>query len=70
MYSIVDVETTGGSPKTSKITEIAIFRYDGQQICDEFSTLVNPEQPIPPFITQLTGISDEMVAGAPKFYEI
>lgn len=70
MYSIVDVETTGGSPKTSKITEIAIFRYDGQEICDEFSTLVNPEQPIPPFITQLTGISDEMVAGAPKFYEI
>lgn len=67
---IVDIETTGGSPKTSKITEIAIFKHDGTRIIDEFVTLVNPETPIPQFIIQLTGISDAMVREAPKFYEI
>ena len=70
MYAIVDIETTGGSPKTEKITEIAIYLHDGQKITDEFSTLVNPEKNIPHFITALTGISNEMVEGAPKFFEI
>lgn len=69
-YVIVDIETTGGSPKNSKITEIAIYKHDGEEIIDEFITLVNPEMPIPPFITNLTGISDLMVRDAPKFYEI
>lgn len=70
IYSVIDVETTGGSPKSSKITEIAIFRHDGQKVIDEFITLVDPEMPIPEFVSKLTGISDEMVQGAPKFYEI
>ena len=70
MYAIVDIETTGGSPKRDKITEIAIFIYDGEKIIDEFTTLINPERSIPPFITQLTGITNEMVEAAPKFYEI
>jgi len=70
MYAVVDIETTGGSPKTEKITEIAIYIYDGKKIVDEFVSLVNPEKPIPYFITSLTGINDEMVADAPKFYEI
>jgi DNA polymerase III subunit epsilon len=69
-YAIVDIETTGGSPKSSKITEIAIFVHDGNAIVDEFTTLVNPETKIPAYITALTGISDEMVANAPSFYEI
>lgn len=69
-YAIIDVETTGGRPKESKITEIAIFVHDGNQIVDELCTLVNPEMPIPEFIVRLTGISNEMVAHAPKFYEI
>lgn len=69
-YAIVDIETTGGSTKSSKITEIAIFKHDGHQIIDSFSTLVNPEMPIPEFIARLTGIRDEMVENAPKFYEI
>ena len=69
-YSVIDIETTGGSPKRDKITEIAIFIHDGEKIVDEFTTLINPERPIPPFITQLTGITNEMVEGAPKFYEI
>ncbi|MBN1188063.1 MAG: GIY-YIG nuclease family protein [Bacteroidales bacterium] len=70
MYAIIDIETTGGSPKTEKITEIAIFIHDGNQITDEFVTLINPEKTIPYFITGLTGITNEMVANAPKFYEV
>jgi DNA polymerase-3 subunit epsilon len=69
-YAIIDVETTGGRPKESKITEIAIYIHDGEKVVDELSTLVNPEMPIPDFIVRLTGISDEMVANAPKFFEI
>ena len=70
MYAILDIETTGGSPKTEKITEIAIFFHDGEHIVDEWSTLLNPEKSIPYFITGLTGITNEMVADAPRFYEI
>ncbi|MEJ2025521.1 MAG: 3'-5' exonuclease, partial [Deltaproteobacteria bacterium] len=70
MFAILDIETTGGSPKTEKITEIAIFFHDGEKVVDEWSTLINPEKPIPYFITGLTGITDDMVAGSPKFYEI
>lgn len=69
-YAIVDIETTGGSTKASKITEIAIFKHNGSEIIDSFSTLVNPEMPIPEFISRLTGIHDSMVENAPKFYEI
>ncbi len=67
MYSIVDIETTGHS---SKITEISIFIFDGKKVIDEYTTLVNPECNIPPFITNLTGITNAMVLNAPKFYEI
>ncbi len=70
MYAVVDIETTGGSPAAEKITEIAIYIFNGEKIVDEFITLVNPEKNIPHFITALTGISNEMVADAPKFYEI
>jgi len=70
LYSIVDIETTGNGYKGQKITEISIFLFDGKQIVDEFTSLVNPEQHIPPFITNLTGITDAMVRYAPKFYEI
>ena len=70
MYSIVDIETTGNGYRGQKITEISIFLFDGKQIIDEYTSLVNPEQHIPPFITNLTGITDAMVRYAPKFYEI
>jgi DNA polymerase-3 subunit epsilon len=70
LYAIVDIETTGGSPKTEKITEIAIYIYDGNEVIDEFVSLVNPEKNIPYYITALTGISNEMVADAPRFFEI
>jgi DNA polymerase III subunit epsilon len=70
MYAIIDIETTGGSARIEKITEIAIYLHDGKQITGEFATLINPERNIPYFITNLTGITNEMVEGAPRFYEI
>ena len=70
MFAVVDIETTGGSPRNEKITEIAIYLHDGLSIVDEFATLINPECTIPYFITGLTGISNEMVADAPRFYEV
>jgi DNA polymerase III subunit epsilon len=70
MYAIVDIETTGGSSRIEKITEIAIFQHDGEKITGEFITLINPERNIPYFITSLTGITNEMVEYAPRFFEI
>jgi DNA polymerase-3 subunit epsilon len=70
VFAIIDVETTGGNAHFEKITEIAIVLHDGDRVMDTFSTLINPERSIPWSITQLTGITDEMVAQAPKFYEI
>jgi DNA polymerase-3 subunit epsilon len=70
MYAIIDVETTGGSARIEKITEIAIYLHDGNQITGEFISLVNPERNIPYFITNLTGITNEMVEDAPRFFEI
>jgi DNA polymerase-3 subunit epsilon len=70
MYAIIDIETTGGSARMEKITEIAIYLHDGEKITDEFVSLVNPERNIPYFITNLTGITNEMVEDAPRFYEI
>ena len=69
-YAIIDVETTGSSPTNGKITEIAIYIFNGSEIIDSFCSLVNPECSIPWNITQLTGISNEMVETAPKFFEI
>ncbi|MCK5135117.1 MAG: GIY-YIG nuclease family protein [Bacteroidales bacterium] len=70
MFAILDIETTGGSPASEKITEIAIFFHDGNKVVDEWATLLNPEKTIPYFITGLTGITNEMVADAPMFYEV
>jgi len=70
LYSIVDIETTGNGIKGNKITEIAIFNFDGQKVVDEFTSLVNPECEIPYFITGLTGIDDHMVRDAPTLLEI
>ena len=69
-YAIIDVETTGMGIQGNRITEIAILIHDGQKVIDEFHSLVNPECNIPFTITRLTGINDQMVADAPKFYEI
>jgi len=70
LYTIVDIETTGNGVQESKITEISIFKYDGYAVVDEFTSLVNPECEIPFFITGLTGIDNDLVRNAPKFWEI
>ena len=70
MYAIIDVETTGGVARYERITEIAIVLHDGERVIDTFSTLLNPEKSIPWQITQITGITDEMVVNAPKFFEV
>jgi DNA polymerase-3 subunit epsilon len=70
LYAIVDIETTGGKFNEEGITEIAIYRHDGHQIVDQFSSLVNPERPIQAFVASLTGINNNMLRQAPKFYEV
>jgi DNA polymerase-3 subunit epsilon len=70
MYAIIDIETTGGSANIERITEIAIYLHNGHEITDEFVSLINPERNIPYFITNLTGITNEMVEDAPRFFEI
>lgn len=70
MYAILDIETTGGKYNEEGITEIAIYKFDGHKVVDQFISLVNPEQPIQPFVVGLTGINNEMLRNAPKFYEV
>lgn len=70
MYAIVDIETTGGQFNEEGITEIAIYKFDGHEIVDQFISLVNPEKEIQPFVVKLTGINNAMLRSAPKFYEV
>jgi DNA polymerase-3 subunit epsilon len=65
-FVVVDVETTGGSPSTASLTEVAAARYRGGELIGTFGTFVRPDERIPPFITAMTGISDAMVASAPR----
>lgn len=70
-YVVVDLETTGNSPKKGdKIIQFAACVVEDGRITDQYSSFVNPEQSIPPFIEELTGISDKQVASAPLFSEI
>lgn len=75
-YIVLDVETTGMNPRIDRVTEISAFRITRREpraplgIADEFTTLIQPEREIPPSITLMTGITNEMVARAPRFCEI
>lgn len=69
-FAIIDVETTGGQPHVDKIIEIAIIIHDGRNVIQQYETLINPERVIPSNISILTGISNDMVQSAPKFYEV
>jgi len=72
MTSIValDIETTGLDPEKDAIIEIGAVRFSGKRVEGEWSTLVNPGRRIPPFITQLTGINDQMVLKAPPIHAV
>ncbi|MGA9239548.1 exonuclease domain-containing protein [Robiginitalea sp.] len=70
MYAILDIETTGGKYNEEGITEIAIHRFNGDQVIDSFISLINPEREIQPYVQKLTGISPKMVRTAPKFYQV
>ena len=69
-FCVVDLETTGGSPTDSRITEVGAVKYVGGERVGTFQALVDPEMPIPPFITHLTGIDDRAVAHEPPIQEI
>lgn len=70
MYAIVDIETTGSYAAANGITEISIHLCDGNTVTGKFQTLINPHQPIPPYISAMTGITNKMVADAPGFEEV
>ena len=66
-FAVVDVETTGGAGDMNRVTEIGIVLLDGDEQVGDFHSLVDPGVPITPFVQGLTGITDEMVSGAPQF---
>ncbi|MDT0676708.1 exonuclease domain-containing protein [Autumnicola musiva] len=70
MYAVLDIETTGGKYNEEGITEIAIYKFDGLKVVDQFISLINPEKTIQPFVVGLTGINNDMLSNAPKFYEV
>ncbi len=69
-FVVFDLETTGAKCPPCRVTEIGAYRISGGEIVGEFQTLVNPETSIPPFISDLTGITNSMVRRAPKFSEV
>jgi len=69
-FAVVDIETTGSTPQSAGSTEIAIVIHNGVEVTGKYVTLINPRHKIPPFIVNMTGISDEMVAGAPLFEDV
>jgi DNA polymerase-3 subunit epsilon len=70
VYVVVDVETTGGRGENHRVTEIGAVKVRNGKVIDEFQTLLNPQRSIPSGITRLTGISADMVTGAPYFVDI
>lgn len=69
-FTIVDVETTGGSPFFNRVIEIGLLRVEKGEVVEQYQTLLNPEMEIPEFITKMTGITQEDVDAAPKFAEL
>jgi len=69
-FCVLDLETTGGSPKDCEITEVGAVKYVGGELTGSFNTLVNPDAPIPSTITVLTGITQAMVIEAPRIEEV
>ncbi len=70
MYAILDIESTGGKYNEEGIMEIAVHKFDGHKVVDQFICLINPEREIQPFVSKLTGINNKMLRSAPKFHEV
>ena len=70
MYSIIDIESNGAPFRKESIIEVAIYRFNGHEITDQFISLINPEDEISSFVQKLTGITSKMVLTAPKFHEV
>lgn len=70
MYSVIDIEGNGAGFRQESIIEIAVYRFDGRKIVDQFISLINPEADITPFVQKLTGIKPAMVRSAPHFHEV
>ncbi len=70
MYSVIDIESNGAGFRKESIIEIAVYRFDGRKIVDQFISLVNPKSEITPFVQKLTSITPKMVRTAPQFHEI
>ena len=70
LYAVVDIETTGGHASANGITEVAINIHDGNKIVESYTTLINPKQSVPNYITALTGIDDDMLMDAPAFDDV
>lgn len=69
-FTIVDVETTGGSPFFNRIIEVGLLRVERGEVVEQYQTLINPEMEIPEFISRMTGITDSHVKHKPKFADI
>ena len=69
-FTIIDVETTGGSPFFSRVIEVGLLRVERGEVVEEFQTLVNPGVEIPEFITKITGLRERDLIGAPTFADI
>jgi DNA polymerase-3 subunit epsilon len=69
-FVALDLETTGAKAGVGKITEVGAVRIEGLRVVDQFQTLVNPQRTIPPMITKITGITQSMVAAAPRIEEV
>lgn len=71
MYTIIDIESNGGKFRKEQIIEVAIYKFDGHKIIDQFISLIHPEgNEITPFVQKLTGITPKMLITAPKFHEV
>ncbi|MFN3529699.1 MAG: PolC-type DNA polymerase III [Bacteroidia bacterium] len=70
LYAVVDIETTGSKYPGNNIIDLAIIRHNGRAVISEWHSLFKPSVPIPPFVVELTGIQEAMVANAPRFAEL
>jgi len=69
-FCVIDTETTGGSPQLNRIIDVAVLQFKDGEIVDKFQSLINPQRPIPAWVTQLTAINNDMVKDAPLFSDI